>query len=146
MTFEGERELEEDEGRRKFPYDDATGKPLKAGDIIRGNITIGVGRNLSAQGLANDEIEFCFKNNIRDFEEFLFNTFPDWNKFSPRRQDALINMCFNEGNTGFLGFQLMIMAIKAGDWETAAKECLSSKAGRDLPGRYTRIANDLRDG
>jgi lysozyme len=38
------------EDLRLFAYDDATGKPLKPGDTLKGHVSIGIGRNLEGYG------------------------------------------------------------------------------------------------
>ena len=43
-----------DEGDRNFPYDDATGRTLIRGDTLKGNITVGIGRNISGIGISAD--------------------------------------------------------------------------------------------
>lgn len=45
--------IEHHEGRRAHPYTDTTG-----------NLTIGVGRNLSDRGLSADEIDLLFANDL----------------------------------------------------------------------------------
>ena len=135
MTDEGKEQLEKDEGRRAKVYLDS-----------KGIATIGVGRNLRDKGLANDEINFLFSNDIRDTEQFLWETFSGWNSFTPHRQDALVNLCFNTGNAGFLKFKKMVAAIKAGNWETASAECKDSEVYKERPDRIGRIADALKEG
>ena len=52
-------------------YDDATGQELKAGDILIGHPTIGVGRNVAKDGLgiSQEEAEFMLMNDIERVEE-----------------------------------------------------------------------------
>ena len=41
-----------EESERYFVYDDATGKTILKGSTVVGNPTIGIGRNLSGEGLS----------------------------------------------------------------------------------------------
>ena len=51
------------EGVRLAVYDDATGKPIVAGDTVQGNPTIGVGRLLTDdRGITEDEVMMLLRN------------------------------------------------------------------------------------
>jgi len=54
------------EGVRYRVYDDANGKEVKAGDTLVGHPTIGVGRNVAADGIGitREEINFMLINDI----------------------------------------------------------------------------------
>ena len=63
--------------------------------------TIGVGRNISASGLglSNDEVEYLLKNDIMRCQQELRGEY-DWFKdLDSVRQDALIDLSFNLGQT-----------------------------------------------
>jgi hypothetical protein len=51
-------QLRRDEDEKQFAYDDATGKTLLKGDTLRGNLSIGVGHNLTANGLSQKARDF----------------------------------------------------------------------------------------
>ena len=75
--------------------------------------------------------------------------FPNWNmigSFTDRRCAALLEMLFNLGETRFDGFERMVLAANLGLWEEASAHCLDSKAARQLPDRYERIAKMIREG
>jgi lysozyme len=74
------------------------------------------------------------------------SVFSDFDQFSERRRDALINMVFNLGVGHFLEFRRMIRAIKAGDWYWAADEAQDSKWFTQVGNRAVRIAKELREG
>ena len=58
---------------------------------------------------------------------------------------ALANMSYQMGASGVMRFRLMVKAIKAGDWKTAANEALDSKwARKDTPERAGRVAALIR--
>ena len=73
--------VERREGRRQFPYLDT-----------RGKTTIGIGRNLSDRGLADDEIEYLFATDLGIALSICCDLYPAFTGFSPARQAALISM------------------------------------------------------
>lgn len=134
MTPEGIARLKADEGLRLMPYQDETG-----------NTTIGYGRNLSAGGISTGEASVMLDNDLARITDELLK-FPWFGQLDPVRQDAIENMAYNLGVHGLLTFQRMIAALELGAWETAADECLVSRAARLLPNRYRRIAAAIRTG
>ena len=121
-------------------YDE--GLRLKAYKCPANKLTIGVGRNIDADGKGISRVEaiIMLKNDIQECNDDLRSIFIDFSSFPIVVQNALINMRFNLGPSRFRGFKKMIKAIKIWDWQKAAAECLDSKAARDLPERYGRIA------
>lgn len=122
-------ELKVDEGVRRKAYVDTVGK-----------ITIGVGRNLTDIGLSDAELGLLLDNDITKVCFELDNTLPWWRQLDDARQNALANMCFNLGLRGLLGFPHFLLALKAGDWETAAAEMLNSRWAKQVGPRATRLA------
>ena len=57
---------------------------------------------------------------------------------------ALLDMAYNMGVPGLLGFQKMWAALAAGDYERAAEEALDSVYARELPARAGRVADRMR--
>ena len=72
----------------------------------------------------------------------------EWfNKLDENRRVVLIDMAFQMGTSGMLGFTDMINALRAERWYEAANECLDSKYAReDTPNRANRNAEILRTG
>lgn len=134
--------LTEDEGYEEFPYDDATGQPVIA---PIGNLTIGIGINLQETGISYDEAVYLLLNRIKRFEEKLlqFNFFENLDIV---RRCVLFNMCFNLGYFGLCKFKDMLEAVAAKDYRRAGDEILNSKAARQLPRRYARLASMMRTG
>jgi len=125
------------EGRRTHPYTDTVG-----------NLTIGVGRNLTDRGLSGDEIDYLLANDIAIADAVCTDLF-GWRVFrnaSKPRQYALISMAFNMGGPRLAGFANMIAAVRAGDWNRAADEALDSRWARQVGTRATEIAAMLREG
>lgn len=110
-----------EEGVRKFAYNDATGKTVtcKPG----GNLSIGEGINLET-GLDSDEIQFLVSHRAELVEDTLegFDWYPP---LPPGVQSVVIDIGFNEGLHGLLGFPHMIAALAKDppDFVTAAAEC-----------------------
>ena len=88
------------EGRRQFPYYDT-----------RGKLTIAVGRNLTDRGLADDEIDYLFANNLVFALQICQDLYPSFASFTSARPAALISMAFNLGKPRLAGFRRMRGAI-----------------------------------
>ena len=112
------------EGYKKKPYKDTVGK-----------LTIGVGRNLSDNGLTDDEIDYILNNDIKRCERELISIFSNYLTFPDNVKMVLVDMIFNLGMTRFLGFKNFIRAIEEMNLPLAQKEMLDSKWARQLPVR-----------
>ena len=104
------------EGQELFPYDDATGKP----PVLKGKLTIGIGRNLTDRGLSEDETMYLLNNDITIIEMALSASHPWWINLGEARQHVMLDMCFNMGITRFNRFKRTIEFIKLGEYEAAA--------------------------
>ena len=109
-------QLKEHEGLRFRPYLCSAGK-----------LTIGVGRNLEARGITEEEALFLLGNDISrciiDLERIFgshFGTLPEI------AQRVIIDMRFNLGAKGFRGFKNFIAAIKDSDFQKATLEIVDS--------------------
>jgi lysozyme len=127
------RLLMQQEGFRQFPYNDTTG-----------NLTIGYGRNLTANGVSKNEAIGLLENDVQYFISKLNS--PLFNSLSETRKIVLVDMCFNLGVNGLMNFESMWEAIKAGDFEDAADEILESKAAVQAPSRYQQLAQMMKTG
>lgn len=135
-----------DEDVRLKPYDDATGKELKAGDTIIGKITIGAGRNLSDVGISEYEAMVLNTGDLRRTIRDLDNAFPWWRTMTDARQDALQNICFNVGLTRLLTFKKALTFLQAGRWDAAAAEFKDSKWYGQVGQRAERIIKQIAQG
>lgn len=99
------------EGVRLGPYDDG-----------HGNITIGIGRNLTGNGISRAEAYMMLDNDIHEAELDLRKIFIRWDEYEEARRHALIDMRINLGPGRFRGFKNMITAVKASMWSEAADE------------------------
>lgn len=122
------------EGYSAKPYTDTHGK-----------LTIGWGRNLSANGISESEAEMLLDNDIKAAVAELAKF--DWYIKQPVGvQNALVNMCFNLGITKLLLFKGMISALEDKDYEAAATECLHSNWARQVGDRAIEVANMIKQG
>lgn len=121
------------EGWRNFPYTDTLG-----------NLTIGVGFNLSDRGLSDDWIQNQFFSDVNFFHKNLYE-FPWYHLMSENRQVVLIDMAFM-GWKKFLGFEKMIQALENLDYEAAAEEILNSDWAKEVKGRAIQLSEGMRTG
>lgn len=124
------------EGDRHTLYFDHLGIP-----------TIGWGRRLSSPGgLTEDEANLLLHNDIDRIILDMDDRMLWWRGESDMRKRALINMAYQLGVGGLLGFKRMLWAMQHGNYKTAYKEALDSKWAKQTPDRAQRIAKMIRDG
>ena len=118
MDLKVERLIRKHEGKKKFPYKDT-----------EGNLTVGIGRNLSAKGLSEDEIDLLFENDLMEAETRLNKILAHYkiNRSGLPEEVVmvLIDMSFNMGY-GLKSFKRMFKAIKKRDWEWMIEEMRDS--------------------
>lgn len=111
------------EGEVLTPYKDS-----------RGILTIGVGHNLE-MGISKAASDFIFKEDMDKAEALLNERCPVFAKLDANRQIVLIDLCFNLGISGLLGFKKMLAALNEGNWNKAAAELMNSKYAKQVPNR-----------
>lgn len=110
-----------------------------------GNITIGVGRNLSEINLESEIIFQMLDNDIARCK-YELSKFDWYNNSRENVKACLENMCFNMGINRLLQFKNMIKALSDKNYELAAKEALNSKWATQVKGRATEIAEVMARG
>jgi len=134
--------ISDHEGVKLKVYDDATGQELKAGDILIGHPTIGIGRNIAKDGLgiSQEEAEFMLMNDIDRVEEEIKN-FPI-EHLNEVRTAIIIDMAFNMGITRFnpTMWKKTFQAIVNEDYGEASKEMLDSNWARQTKRRSARLS------
>src|SRR3990167_1132384 len=125
-------QIERDEGYRRFPYADSVGV-----------WTIGIGRNLESNGISFEEAMYLAQNDIKRVTAELKERLHWFDIHSECRQAVLINMAFNMGIGGLLGFKKMIAALEVGDYQIAAQEMLNSKWAKQVGVRAERLAKQM---
>jgi len=120
---------------KQFPYADSTG-----------HLSIGIGRNLTDRGISTTEALQLLDDDIIYFNSKLAHHLNCFSNLNESRQIALIDMAFNLGIQGFLGFHNMISALEKGNYEDAATEMLESKWAQQVGERATTLANIIKSG
>lgn len=128
-------ELTRDEGLRLKPYRCTAGK-----------LTIGVGRNLDDVGISQGEAEIMLRNDIDRATEGLDREIPWWRALDPVRQRVMVNMAFNLGIRGLVGFKNTMELIRCGEYLDAAQHMLATKWAKQVGPRAERLALMMRDG
>lgn len=133
------RQLKADEGVRRTAYQDHLGY-----------WTIGVGRLIDASkpgaGLRDSEIEFMLRTDIEDRIAALGNALPWFHELDEVRQGVLVNMAFQLGIRGLLGFTTTLGLIKDRKYAEAADQMLRSKWAKQTPDRAARLAKQMKTG
>lgn len=128
-------DLERDEKRMRTLYADSVGK-----------WTIGIGHNISDNGLSDAAIDFIFTEDrdahIADMDAHL----AWWKNLDEVRQRALCNMCFNLGINRLLGFRNMLVALQNGNWIEAAAQAKDSVWYKQVGIRAERIIHMFETG
>jgi lysozyme len=122
------------EGERLKPYIDTVG-----------NVTIGIGRNLTDKGISSDEAFLLLDHDIDECIRDL-TTFAWFSALDDVRQRVIVDVRFNVGASGFRGFQKMIHALAIDDLATASSELLASVAAKQNAVRYGQLARMLQTG
>jgi len=132
------KELRRDEGVVPFAYQDHLGY-----------WTIGVGRLIDKKkggGLSDAEIDFLLSNDIDRFEKQIIDALPWYGRLDDVRQRVLVNMAFNMGIAGLLGFKNTLAMVERGDYSGAAKGMLASKWAGQVGERAKRLATMMETG
>ena len=134
--------LRGDEGVRRYAYDDATGKEVRA---PVGKLTIGCGVNLSI-GLDDHEIDWLERHRLHvGMLDFMGQASilgpPVVVRSLPRpAQVALALMVFQLGVDGVMGFHRMLAAVAKRDWSRAGWEAHKSRWAEQTPKRANEVA------
>jgi lysozyme len=131
-------QLRRDEGEVLHAYQDSLGY-----------WTIGIGILIDKRkggGLRPEESVFVFENRLRLVNEELDKRIPWIGKLDPVRRGVLINMAFQMGVGGLLGFENTLAMIEKGDYQGAAKGMLNSLWAKQTRARAQRLSNQMRTG
>lgn len=139
MRSELTRQLRGDEGVKAHAYQDHLGF-----------WTIGVGRLVderkAGSGLRPEEITFLLNNDIDDRIRELGRRLPWFLNLDAARQGVLLNMSFQMGVDGLLGFRNTLRLVEQGRYAEAANAMLQSKWAGQTPERAQRMAVQMRTG
>lgn len=121
------------------------GMKLKPYRCTAGKLTIGVGRNLDDVGITEAEAKTLLSHDIDRVQNEIRHQ-PIYRQLDSVRQTVLCNMAFNLGLPGLLAFKKMWSALEEGDYTKASVEMLDSQWARQVKGRATRLAEQMRTG
>jgi len=130
------KRLRQEEGLRLKPYMDDTG-----------NLTIGYGHNLTANGISFAVAEQLLEGDVYHASDRYFSLPKEiQGRLNHARRRVLCELIFWIGYKGLLRFEVMLAAIKDGDFDKAADELMDSKIGRTYTTRTQELADALRAG
>lgn len=139
-------QLRRDEDDRQWAYDDATGLTLPVGGTLHGNLTIGVGHNLSGEGLPQK-----IRDALLEYDLAIATTACDGNwpwavALDDARRGVMLNLTFNMGSRKLATFTGFLGAAQAGNWEAASTNLLNSLAAKQEANRMARLAKQILTG
>jgi len=110
--------------------------------------TIGVGRNIadSGLGLSDDEVDYLLDNDIKRVREELNDEYYWFGALNDARQEAMIDISFNLGQTRLRGFKKALDAMSTEDFDRAADEFMDSKWSEQVGNRSTEVTEMIRTG
>ena len=131
-------QLNRDEGRKRFAYQDHLGF-----------WTIGAGILIDERkggGLDDEEIDYLLARRIEKARAALAKRLPWFDKLDRVRQDGLVNMAYQLGVDGVLGFPKMLGALRDQRWHEAEHQARDSLWAKQTPDRARRIARQFATG
>lgn len=131
------------EAERLFVYDDKTSKSIAPGILVKGQPTVGVGRNLAGRGITQAESRYLLANDIADVQREAVRQWPWYSGLPGAAKQALLHMLFEMGMPRLLGFHDMLAALSENRFTDASAEALDSDWARDdvSPERSAHVAN-----
>ena len=114
-----------------------------------GYSTIGVGRLIDKRkggGITKEESAYLLNNDIDKIVEQLDKRISWWETLDEARRGVLVNMAFQMGVDGLLGFKNTLNMIQSGRYSDAAKGMLSSLWAKQTPARAKRMSEQMRTG
>ena len=132
------KQLRRDEGEVLHAYTDHLGF-----------LTIGIGRLIDKRkggGITADEAAMLLQNDIVKFKLAIRSRLPWFDRLDEARQGVLLNMSFQMGVDGLLGFKNTLAMIERGEYADAAKNMLASKWAQQTPERAARLSEQMKTG
>src|SRR6056297_1091636 len=130
-------DLKKDEGWQATVYEDHLGyKTIGFGFLIDERRSGGMPKEIG---------EIWLNYNIDNLQRSLRNALPNWDRYPDGIQRALLNMGYQLGLRGLLGFENMLRHIDAGHYAYAAAEALNSRWAEQTPKRAGRVAEWIAD-
>lgn len=123
--------LRTEEGFRAVAYKDT-----------QNHTSLGFGFNVDA-GISKYAAEALLAAQLAELDTALAG-FPWYSAANDVRKSVFLDIAFNSGLHGLLGFPHMLSAAATGDWEVAAAQCQVKEP--ELAVRYAALAQLLRTG
>jgi lysozyme len=141
MTETLSHRIQRHEGIRLTPYRDTLG-----------HWTIGCGHEMTecqAQGYVNGISEAealdLLTADIANAQALVSSDLPWVSQLSELRREVLVEMVFQLGMDGLLGFHDMLFDLRSGNYAEAASAMLDSEWHKETPGRCEELASIMRN-
>ena len=111
--------------------------------------TIGVGRNVDKAGglgLSDDEVDYLLQNDIDRVILELDSEYDWFSDLDDVRQDAMVDISFNLGQTRLRAFKKALSAMSEGDWDEAADQFMDSRWSEQVGIRAKNLTEMIRIG
>ena len=112
-------------------------------------ITIGVGRNVDKSGglgLSDDEVDYLLQNDIDRVSGELDSEYEWFAGLDDVRQDVMVDISFNLGQTRLRAFKKALSAMAEGDWSEAADQFMDSRWSGQVGNRAKELTEMNRTG
>jgi GH24 family phage-related lysozyme (muramidase) len=127
-------------------YDDATGKLIKPGMLVKGHVTAGYGIALDVDPLTEPEASFLLTNRLQAHAAATLAKMPWVGNLSDARQRAVIELSFNLGDGGLQAFDTFLSLLRQGQFDAAADDLAGTKWAKQTKDRAARIVAQIRNG
>ena len=120
-----------------------------------GVLTIGWGHSLEARpvrglgpgsSISESEAESLLRADLAELAFLLDTRMTWWRGLGPARSAVIIDMAFNLGLSGLLGFRRMLAALRRNEFSEAAREMLDSRWAAQVGGRARELAAMMQSG
>jgi lysozyme len=114
-----------------------------------GYVTVGVGRCLEegvGLGLSDDEIDYLLQNDIDRCWKELSTEYEWFDDLDSVRQEALVNLSFNIGQTRLRGFVKALGHMAEGRYVEAGDEFYDSKWATQVGDRALEVCQMIKSG
>lgn len=132
------KQLKRDEGEVLTAYQDSLGY-----------WTIGIGRLIDKRkggGISEEESAYLFGNDYKSKLAEVRRRIPWLDRLDVARQGVLLNMAFQMGVDGLMGFENTLAMIERGDYKGAAAGMLNSLWAKQTPERAKRLSVQMESG
>jgi GH24 family phage-related lysozyme (muramidase) len=123
------------EGRKNKIYTDTVG-----------NVTCGIGHNLSDKGVSDAVIDLLYQEDVADAIADVKKLIPAFDSLSDNRKIALTDFSFQLGYFKMSQFTNSIALLNSGKFSDAADNMLQSLWAKQVPSRAKEVTDMIRNG